>query len=168
MRKWSQRSELTPVYTGGKQQKQDFKSSHLTPKPTWHRWKRVLCEGPWGKRISVEGQLCDLGRGKEGEVERANVDCYCKEGRGTHRSWKGTQEWQKPFCVFNEQVWSMWTRYSLFTSHPRIAKKKNEGVGWEDMRVTSNSDSTIPQLQNSSSVKPDGIFHSITLAGKMI
>ena len=36
------------------------------------------------------------------------------------------------------------------------------------MRVTSNSDSTIPQLQNSFSVKPDGIFHSITLAGKMI
>lgn len=78
----------------------------------------------------MEGQLCGLGRGKEGEeAERANVDRYCKEGRGTHRSWKGTQEWQKPFCVSNERVWSVRTRYSLFTSHPRIAKKKNEGVG---------------------------------------
>ena len=28
----------------------------------------------------MEGQLCGLGRGKEDkEVERANVDCYCKE-----------------------------------------------------------------------------------------
>lgn len=65
------------------------------------------------------------GKGRREEAERANVDRYCKEGRGTHRSWKGTQEWQKPFCVSNERVFERVDSLTVCLHHtPELLKEK--------------------------------------------
>ena len=77
----------------------------------------------------MEGQLCGLGRGKEGEAaERANVDCYCKEGRGTHRSWKGTQEWQKPFVFLMSESGACGLATVCVHHTPELLKRKMRGL----------------------------------------
>lgn len=87
---------------------------------------------------------------------------------GTHRSWKGTQEWQKPVCVSNERVWR---RVDCFPDHfpsAQIAKRKMRG--WMRRRLSGLLPALILLFHNLKFfLSEDQMeYFSITLAGKMI
>jgi hypothetical protein len=164
MRKWGTKrgSCCVRVTQEVNERSKILQPSHPASKPLLVQRNDYVLWGSWPE--PGEWQHAEARRWREGEkkVERTNVEYRPKDPLWEERmeEWLEGEEWQKLFVFLMSKSGGCGPNRFCLHHTPELLRK-NQRVGWKDMQVPSNTDSTTLQLRNSCSGEPDRRLHLI-------